>query len=74
LNRACPQGIVFFLIVRSDQEKAIKENLSALRVFAVQKIELWTPRVSFNRDETMCFLLFHRDTVVKGNAHFTGEP
>ena len=36
---ACPQGIVFFLIIRPDQEKAIKKILSALRGFAVQKLE-----------------------------------
>ena len=37
---ACPQGIVFFLIIRPDQEKAIKKILSVLRALAVQKIVL----------------------------------
>jgi len=33
---ACTQGIVFFLIIRPDQEKAIKKILSVLRALAVQ--------------------------------------
>jgi len=28
LNRACPQGIVFFLIIRPEQEKAIKKTFA----------------------------------------------
>ena len=39
---ACPQGIVFFLIVRSDQENALK-NLSVLSVFAVRNQVVHAP-------------------------------
>jgi len=31
----CPQGIVFFMIIRPDQEKKQKYNLGVLRAFAV---------------------------------------